>query len=577
MVPKSRPEFDDLKDEYENFNSDAAWMERAVLVAKHVPVWMAQCQKQYGIEVKKLSDIPDAEFEKLARLGYTVIWLVGLWQRSAVSKKIKREIGLDKAEASAYAIRAYAVANEWGGLEALNSFRRRAAQHGIRLGADMVPNHTAMDADWMAERPDLYLSSEGNPYPYYSFEGADLSENPQYELFLEDHYRDQSDAAVVFKRVGAEENQVSYIYHGNDGVQTPWNDTAQLDYSNPNTREKMIAEILRIARNFSLLRFDAAMLLTNQHIQRLWFPIDENQSHIPSRENKASKNAPNIEANRKEFWLELTETLNNKAPDTLLLAEAYWMLENYFAHTLGLHRVYNIQFMRLLAENNNQELVRSMKHLASRDLRFLSSRANFLSNPDEESAAYTFGDGDRYFCLCTLQATMPGLPIFAHGQAEGYRERYAMDIVSPNLDENPNEELLQEHLKRIAPLLRRRDLFGPATNFKLFEFRDNEENVIEDVICFVNGNQHEKALVLVNNSATAVVGRVMDIQLEEKNGNNPALLKALSIGNGENWNAKEFPSGDLIAEKVSSILKDGFHRKLNAYEAQVIWEFIEDD
>jgi glycosidase len=576
MVPKSSPEFDDLKDEYENFNSDAPWMERAVLVAKHVPVWMAQCQKQYGIKVKNLSDIPDTEFEKLASLGYTVIWLVGLWQRSAVSKKIKRQIGLDKAEASAYAIRAYEVANEWGGLEALKLFRRRAAHHGIRLGADMVPNHTAMDADWMAEQPDLYLSSESNPYPYYSFEGADLSENPQYELFLEDHYRDQSDAAVVFKRVGAEENQVSYIYHGNDGVQTPWNDTAQLDYSNPKTRAKMIAEILRIAKNFSLLRFDAAMLLTNQHIQRLWFPIEADQSHIPSRENKVQENAQNIEANSKEFWLELIETLNKKAPDTLLLAEAYWMLENYFAHTLGLHRVYNIQFMRLLAENNNQELVQSMKHLASRDLRFLSSRANFLSNPDEESAAYTFGDGDRYFCLCTLQATMPGLPIFAHGQAEGYRERYAMDIVSPNLDENPDQKLLQEHLKRISPLLHRRDLFGPATNFKLFEFCDSEGNVIEDVICFVNGNQHEKALVLVNNSATAVVGRVVD-QLDEKLGNNPGLIEALSIGKGENWNARDFPAGNSIAEKASSILKNGFHRELNAYEAQVIWEFVEDD
>ena len=28
-------------------------------------------------------------------------------------------------------------------------------------------------------------------------------------------------------------------------------------------------------------------------------------------------------------------------PDTLLLAEAFWLMEGYFVRTLGMHRVYN--------------------------------------------------------------------------------------------------------------------------------------------------------------------------------------------------------------------------------------------
>ena len=58
-----------------------------------------------------------------------------------------------------------------------------------------------------------------------------------------------------------------YVYHGNDGTSLPWNDTAQLDYLRPETREAVMQEILGVARRFSVIRFDAAMTLD------WWFPI----------------------------------------------------------------------------------------------------------------------------------------------------------------------------------------------------------------------------------------------------------------------------------------------------------------
>ena len=37
-------------------------------------------------------------------------------------------------------------------------------------------------------------------------------------------------------------------------------------------------------------------------------------------------------------WREVVERVRQETPDTLLLAEAFWMMEGYFVRTLGMHR-----------------------------------------------------------------------------------------------------------------------------------------------------------------------------------------------------------------------------------------------
>ena len=106
--------------------------------------------------------------------------------------------------------------------------RRRAWRFGIRLAADMVPNHTGLDSDWMVEHPDWFIGQDRCPFPAYSFAGRDLSSRPEIGVYLEDHYFDNSDAAVVFKHVDNASGRERYIYHGNDGTSMPWNDTAQI-------------------------------------------------------------------------------------------------------------------------------------------------------------------------------------------------------------------------------------------------------------------------------------------------------------------------------------------------------------
>ena len=72
----------------------------------------------------------------------------------------------------------------------------------------------------------------------------------------------------------------------------PWNDTAQLDYLKPEVREAVIQTILHVARQFPIIRFDAAMTLAKRHIQRLWYPEPGSGGAIPSRAEYAHDARP---------------------------------------------------------------------------------------------------------------------------------------------------------------------------------------------------------------------------------------------------------------------------------------------
>ena len=138
----------------------------------------------------------------------------------------------------------------WAAKAAYINLRDRCYQHGVRLASDMVPNHMGIDSPWVVEHPEWFISRPHTPYPAYSFNGPDLSNDGRVEIKIEDHYFEQTDAAVVFRRRDRATGDTRYIYHGNDGTSFPWNDTAQLDYLNPAVREQVIQTILHVARLF---------------------------------------------------------------------------------------------------------------------------------------------------------------------------------------------------------------------------------------------------------------------------------------------------------------------------------------
>ena len=492
--------------EYERFSEDKEWMPRCILLAKNTYVWLEQLSRKYGRWIRYLNEIPDEELDTMAQRGFTGLWLIGLWERSRASQRIKQRMGDHDAVASAYSLYSYDIAADLGGWSALENLRWRAWQRGIRLSADMVPNHMGIDSKWVIEHPDWFLSLPYTPYPNYQFQSEDLCDDERIGVYLEDHYYNHSDAAVVFKRYDHWTGDTRYVYHGNDGTSMPWNDTAQLDYSKPEVREAVIQTILHVARNFPVIRFDAAMTLAKKHIQRLWFPEPGGGGAIPSRSEHGMPRAEFEAKVPKEFWREVVDRVATEVPDTLLLAEAFWLMEGYFVRTLGMHRVYNSAFMHMLRDEDNAKYRQVIKNTLEFDPQVLKRYVNFMNNPDEKTAIEQFGSGDKYFGVCTLLATLPGLPMFGHGQVEGFHEKYGMEFRTPKWDESVDEGLVGGHDWKIFPLLHRRYLFAESDNFLLYDFYTPEGHVNEDVFAYSNKHGDERGLVLYHNKFAETSG-----------------------------------------------------------------------
>lgn len=494
--------------EYEAFSSDQAWMPNVVMLAKSTFVWLEQLSKKYQRHIHRLDQIPDEELRLLGDRGITALWLIGLWERSTASRMIKRLRGHADAVASAYSLKAYDIAQDLGGYEAYDNLKHRAAAFGIRMASDMVPNHMGIDSDWVIEHPDWFLYRWENPFPSYSFEGPDLSSDSRVEIKIEDHYYDQSDAAVVFRLRHHYDGTTRYVYHGNDGTSFAWNDTAQLDYSQAWVREHVIQTILHVARLSPIIRFDAAMVLAKRHVQRLWFPLPGTGGSIPSRAENAMSQEQFDALMPHEFWREVVDRVAAEVPGTLLLAEAFWLLEGYFVRTLGMHRVYNSAFMNMLRDEENAKYRSYLKKTIEFDPDILKRYVNFMSNPDERTAIDQFGTGDKYFGVSTLLATLPGLPMFGHGQIEGFTERYGMEFKRARMDESPNEELVARHQREIAPLLKQRKIFAESTHFVLYDFWTAHGTVDENVFAYSNRLGDQRALILYNNSYGTTHGTI---------------------------------------------------------------------
>lgn len=560
-----------LDEEYVNFTVDLDWMPRTVLLAKSTYVWLHQLSAKYHWHIHRLDQIPDEELDEIASCGFTCLWLIGIWQRSNASRIIKQLCGQIQVAASAYAIDDYRVADDLGGEPALENLRLRCQRRGIDLACDVVTNHTGIDATWVREHPDWYIQLPNPPYPGYRFTGPDLSEDGQFSVQIEDGYFNHTEAAVVCRYQHRHTGEVRFLYHGNDGTHLPWNDTVQLNYLLAEVREAMIQLILRVARNFRVIRFDAAMTLAKRHFQRLWFPLPGGGAGVPSRGDHALSQE---EFNRLfpiEFWKELVDRVRDEAPNTLLIAEAFWLMEGYFVRTLGMHRVYNSAFMNMLKHEENTKYRQTLKNILSFDPPILQRFVNFMSNPDEKPAIEQFGKEQKYFCVATLLATMPGLPMFAHGQVEGFHEKYGMEYLTPRWQEQLDEELRERHRQQIFPLLRQRALFSGSEHFQLYDFT-SVYGVEENVYVYSNRLDERRALVICNNSPNQIFGLIGDC-CKRSDGKHIPFIQACNLDLSKDYVMMRDLGTGLHYLQPAKQLATGGHFKLEPYSHHVFGNF----
>jgi glycosidase len=572
--------FGDSMHEYEKFSADTAWMPTTVMMAKSTWVWLAQLSRKHGRHIKYVSDIPDEELAALAHRGINTLWLIGIWERSRASKTIKLLCGNQDAVASAYSLFDYRIADDLGGDQAYINLRDRAYRHGIRLASDMVPNHMGIDSPWVVEHPEWFISRWESPYPAYSFNGPDVSADSRVEIKIDDHYYTQTDAAVVFRRRDKHTGETRYIYHGNDGTSFPWNDTAQLDYLNPAVREQVIQTILHVARLFPVIRFDAAMTLAKRHFHRLWFPGPGASGAIPSRAEYGMSQQEFDKHMPQEFWREVVDRVAQEVPGTLLLAEAFWLMEGYFVRTLGMHRVYNSAFMVMTRDEDNAKYRSVIKNTLEFDPDIMKRYVNFMSNPDERTTIDQYGKGDKAFGVTVMMATLPGLPMFGHGQIEGFTEKYGMEYQRPRYDETPDHWMVERHEVQVAPLLKQRWLFAESYNFLLYDFSHDSGSVDENVFAYSNRVNDQRALVVYNNVYGSTSGTIrMSAAYADKGAGGlrqRSLWEGLGLQNGNAILAfRDSLTGLEYLRRANELGERGLRLSLHAYQSHVFLDWRE--
>ena len=168
-----------------------------------------------------------------------------------------------------------------GSEEEFAAFTARAHAAGLKVIIDFIPNHTSMDSRLLWDHPDFFI---GGPAPA-------PNENPMPRGSFDHRARD---------------GRTRWISHGgydSYGSMAYWEDTAQVDYSNPETRAEMIRIVRSWVRRFGVdgFRVDMAYQVTNHYFSRNW------RRPMPGR----------------EFLEELITEVRADAPATGFIAEAY--------------------------------------------------------------------------------------------------------------------------------------------------------------------------------------------------------------------------------------------------------------
>jgi glycosidase len=132
-------------------------------------VWLTELSRTLDLgRPATLDDIPDAELDGLARMGFDWVWFLSVWPTGLAGQQISRsnsewrrefertlpDLREEDVAGSGFAITSYTVPPRLGSDAALARLREQLRARGLRLMLDFVPNHTALDHPWVEHHPE---------------------------------------------------------------------------------------------------------------------------------------------------------------------------------------------------------------------------------------------------------------------------------------------------------------------------------------------------------------------------------------------------------------------------------------
>jgi len=370
-------------------------------------VWLTELSWALG-RPATLDDIPDAELDRLAELGFDWVWFLSVWQTGLAGQRVSRanaewrkefqetlpDLREEDIAGSGFAITSYTVHPGLGGDAALARLRQRLVKRGLKLLLDFVPNHMALDHPWVEDHPEYFVAGTEDV----------LAREPQNYI-----------------RVKWKKGDLILAY-GRDPYFSGWPDTLQLDYSNPATQEAMAGELLKIAGQCDGVRCDMAMLILPEVFERTW------------------------ERRPQPFWPVATQRVRDRFPAFCFMAEVYWDLE-WTLQQQGFDYAYDKRLYDRLREGHARP-VREHFHAG---LDYQDKLARFLENHDEPRTAATFS-WEVHEAAAVITFLSPGMRFFHQGQFEGRKKRISPHLVRAPLE--PVDEGLRQFYEKVLAVLR---------------------------------------------------------------------------------------------------------------------------
>lgn len=410
-------------------------MKHPLLYEINTRCWLNQLSSRQGAPVT-LANVPDSEFARWQRLGFTHIWLMGVWTTGARARA--QALALDdllqeyqdklpqagkiRLDASPYAIGEYRVSPALGGEPGLQAFRRQLSQCGLKLILDFVPNHVGLDHPWLSQRPDLFVQGSAE---------------------MPGTIEQQTKAGV------------RWLAQGRDPNFPPWSDTVQLDYRLPATRAAMQETLLSFAGKCDGVRCDMAMLVLNDVFEKTWaqFPPVETGGGFRKKAANAggvlttaatpeSVGTPSRGAPATEFWQEAIASAKQAHPGFIFIAEAYWGLEPRL-HALGFDYTYDKELYDALVGHDSAGVQR---HLLAATPRLIEAGAHFLENHDEPRIASILSLPE-HCAAALLILSLPGMRFLHDGELEGALVRIPVQLLCSAVEPTqPDIERMYEQM-----------------------------------------------------------------------------------------------------------------------------------
>ena len=207
-----------------------------------------------------------------------------------------------------------------------------------------------------------------------------------------------------------------------------------------------------------------------------------------------------------EFWREVVDRVAAEVPGTLLLAEAFWLLEGYFVRTLGMHRVYNSAFMHMLRDEDGAGYRKVIRETIEFDPEILKRYVNFMSNPDEKTALEQFGKGDKYFGVATVLATLPGLPMLGPRPGPGLRREVRHGVPAGDARRAARPLARRAPRARDLPAAPSPGVVRRGARLPALRLRDRRRGVDEHVLAYSNGRGPTRSLVVYHDRFASTAG-----------------------------------------------------------------------